>query len=453
MTSWPSHQHRRAAARGLEAGQLQQPGAELRGDHAQRVAGVELQRGDQRQRQHHQAGERQRAAAPPAGTRAARTPAPARRAASRQRRHASAPARRWPRRPAPARPRASRGAASRAGACAVPHQPGGQRASASRPSGSSEPSATARCTKTGRAATAPAPAARASRAAPQAATRAARATVCAQRHGIAAFSAAPRRAALRATARRRAAPAPQQREHQPPAPACSAPPRVGAPSPTASLLTPSRQRRRLVRRRHRAALRVAHDLVDRDEAGVVRQQAVAQAERGDRLASARWPPSSASSSPSAAMRWRAHRWRSATASGVAAPARRARRGSGRSALWPSMIELGAVAARRATCRTPPPGGRPARRAAAPARRRTPPGLRSAPSRCVSTGDSIMRRRRSACVGGLLRLGDDEGLALAGARHAFDQVAVDRRADAEREHVGLRRGCWRTSSNTSRSTVT
>ncbi len=39
--------------------------------------------------------------------------------------------------------------------------------------------------------------------------------------------------------------------------------------------------------------------------------------------------------------------------------------------------------------------------------------------------------------GLIRLGDDKGFALAGTRQAFDQVAVDRRADAEGEHVGLR----------------
>ena len=39
-------------------------------------------------------------------------------------------------------------------------------------------------------------------------------------------------------------------------------------------------------------------------------------------------------------------------------------------------------------------------------------------------------------GGVLGPGHDEGLALAGARHAFDEMAVHARADAEREHVEL-----------------
>ena len=38
--------------------------------------------------------------------------------------------------------------------------------------------------------------------------------------------------------------------------------------------------------------------------------------------------------------------------------------------------------------------------------------------------------------GLLGFGDDEGLALAGARDAFDQMPVHAAADAEREHVAV-----------------
>ena len=52
-------EHRAAFARGVEAGEAEQPPARLGGDDAQRIAGIELQRRDHRQGQRRQAGERQ----------------------------------------------------------------------------------------------------------------------------------------------------------------------------------------------------------------------------------------------------------------------------------------------------------------------------------------------------------------------------------------------------------
>ena len=66
-------------------------------------------------------------------------------------------------------------------------------------------------------------------------------------------------------------------------------------------------------------------------------------------------------------------------------------------------------------------------------------------------DHAAKARR--LLGRLERVGDDEGLAHAGARQAFHQVPVDRGADAEGEHVGLATRFLRTSSKASRSTVT
>ena len=68
------------------------------------------------------------------------------------------------------------------------------------------------------------------------------------------------------------------------------------------------------RRRAFCGAGVAHHLVDRDEAGVLREQAVAQAQVGDALALARRRLPALPGRDRPAMRWRAHRLRSAAAS-------------------------------------------------------------------------------------------------------------------------------------------
>ncbi len=195
-------------------------------------------------------------------------------------------------------------------------------------------------------------------------------------------------------------------------------------------------RRRLVHAGRVLRRQVAHDVVDREEAGVLRQQAVLQAQLGDALAMAvaafqrllvrrrgdamaRPEASAAPPCPGAMC--------APTRDGVAV-------GAGRRSGLRSRPGRGP---RRATCRTRSPGARPARRAVAAGST----SYTSRPSNraftLVSTGDSIMRRKRAASAARLHRVGDDEGLAHAGARQAFHQVAVDGRADAEGKHVGLR----------------
>ena len=357
----PVHHHRRAAARGVVARQLQAPALSCAVSTRSGKPSVELQRRDPRQRQHHQPGERQTRLrrGPPGEQRAGQRQRREQR--SQQRRHAGAPARRW--RPAriaidSAEPAQAR---RRAQAVAVPHHQRGHAASASRPSGSSEPS-TARCTRY-------APCGHSAsgvqrepverrRGAPDgsdsvwASDTAACRSACRSGERVAGVPTRPCRAARAPTARKPgvapACSAPRRRRS---APALRRPRACSRPRASAAAGPPAPP----------AALR-AHHLVDRDEAGVLREQAVLQAERGDRARAGVWPPFSASSSPSCAMRWRAHRC-AAPPRRHRAPARRrivgvaaARRCGLRGSAW-------RLAARRATCRTPPPGGRPARRAA------------------------------------------------------------------------------------------
>ena len=195
-----------------------------------------------------------------------------------------------------------------------------------------------------------------------------------------------------------------------------------------------RQRQRLV---DRCRWRVggAHDAIDRDEAGVVREQAVAQAELGDRLAL----------HVAAAQRFVVAQLLNALARPQLAQGLcvGVGRGDGQHLL---PIAAGALALQHelaAGLAAPlaDHGHRPATEhvgQGSQSRRFDVIDLQAVEARRDLRQHRRVDRLAQPCSlrRGELGFGDDERFALAGARDAFDQVPVDGRTDAEGEHIGL-----------------